>query len=119
MHRFGSESEVDLVNVNYVDRTQIVGEPEAVHQPSAPMTSRTELDYASPGIRARPPFDFAGALRQATFALGVGLLVFGITVTWGNERAWSENIGAFTGIGAGLIALTISWPGRLGRRRGD
>lgn len=100
------------MNTVYVDKTM---ERDVLPPPQA----SAALDYASPGIRARPPFDFAGALRQATFALGVGLLVFGISVTWGSERAWSENIGAFTGIGAGLIALTISWPGRLGRRRGD
>jgi hypothetical protein len=100
------------MNTAYVDKT-------TGHDLLPPPQASAALDYASPGIRAKPPFDFTGALRQAIVALGVGLLVFGLTVTWGNERAWSENIGAFTGIGAGLIALTISWPGRLGRRRGE
>src|SRR5690242_6354250 len=75
------------------------------------------LDYASPGVRFKPPCDFRGALRQATFAVGVGLLVFGETVAWGNNRGWSDNIGAWAGIGAGLIAWMVPWPGRLGRKR--
>jgi hypothetical protein len=102
------------MNTAYVDKTV----QHDVPQP-APLQASSALDYASPGIRSQPPFDFVGALRQTIFALGVGLLVFGVMVCWGSERAWSENVGAFGGIGAGPIAWTIPWPGRLGRKRGE
>src|SRR4051794_13616294 len=92
------------VNTSYVDRSQ---EPLDVQQSRA---APADLDYASPGTRLKPPFDYVGFIRQTVFAIGVGLLVFGETVSWGNNRAWSDDAGAWSGFGAGLIAWMIPWP---------
>jgi hypothetical protein len=102
-----------VMDTAYVDRTH----ERAALPPVAPQPAAA-LDYASPGMRLREPFDWPGAIRQFFFALGVGLLTFAIFSVWG-DRPWSDDGCGWAGVGAGLIALTMPWPGRFGRRRGE
>jgi len=99
----------------YVDRT---ADRELPHVPASTSMVSTSagLEYASPGIRFREPFDWGGAVRQLGFALGVGLFAFAVFSVWG-ERPWVDNGCAFAGFGAGLVALAVPWPGHIGRRR--
>lgn len=96
----------------YVDRSQALENPP----PPSMISSAPGLEYASPGIGLREPFDWPGAIRQFIFSLGVGLLVFAIFNVWG-DRPWNDDGCAWAGIGAGLVALSIRWPGHIGRRR--
>lgn len=95
----------------YVDRTA-----DAQDRVQPLISSAPGLEYASPGIRIREPFDWPGIIRQFFFAVGVGLLVFAIFSVWG-DRPWADDGCGWAGVGAGLVALTIPWPGHIGRRR--
>ncbi len=75
------------------------------------------IAYAAPGLPRRPPVDWAGMARQTAFAVGVSFLAGGLCAAVIHDVNQDPSPG-FIGVGAGLVALTMPWPGRIGRRRG-
>jgi hypothetical protein len=73
------------------------------------------LEYSATR-RELAPFDVGGAVRQIVFAAGVGFIAGGL-VDWLGTSAWKDNEVLWIGFGAALVALTLPWPGRIGRVR--
>ena len=74
------------------------------------------ISYAAPGLPRRPPIDLAGTVRQLVFAFGVGLLTLSVAL-WLSRDGRDDSSPVPAGVGAMLVATTLPWPGRIGRRR--
>src|SRR2546421_4257599 len=102
-------SELDEPGMDEMERAmRAVGMPQSV--PHA-----VPLDYAS--RRApRAPIDWYSTIRQVVFAAGVGFIAGAVTDCWASNP-WKDNEVMWIGCGAAMVALTLPWPGRIGRRR--
>jgi hypothetical protein len=77
---------------------------------------RPVITYAAPGLVRRPPFDWGAAVRQIVFGVGVAFLSAG-TCWVSMHDPQNDPAPMLFGLGAGIVALTLPWPGRVGRRR--
>jgi hypothetical protein len=97
-----------------------VDEPTAQEMPEAIKRMPPEvlpLEYASRLRPASAPFDWPGAVRQVVFAAGLGFIAGALTDVWGGSNgAWKDNEVLWVGFGTAMVALTLSWPGRIGRK---
>ncbi|MDB5357741.1 MAG: hypothetical protein JWN24_4194 [Phycisphaerales bacterium] len=83
-------------------------------RPSGEMsTPSIPLPYAR--REAPPPLDWTSILRQVVFSIGVGIASAALAYAFGD----SSGRDAYPGVGIGmcLIALTLPFPGRIGRLR--
>ena len=106
-----SSADVEEPGIEEIERAV-----RAAGMPAMPVVSRaTPLDYAS-RHDVRRPFDWGNSLRQLVFAAGVGFIAGAATDVWG-YNPWKDGEVLWIGFGAAFIALTMSWPGRIGWRR--
>jgi hypothetical protein len=75
------------------------------------------LDYAARRSQVAP-FDWPGTIRQVIFACGVAFLLAGVCDIWGSSYdLWRDNGILWVSFGAGMAALAMPWPGRIGRKK--
>jgi hypothetical protein len=75
------------------------------------------LEYAA-RRRETAPFDIAGTIRQVIFAAGVGFAVGGACDIWADQyNLWHDNGILWVAFGAAMVALTVPWPGHIGRKK--
>ena len=96
--------------------------PEQGPVPRVPPGPALHLAYATPPPK-QDALDFGDVLaiviRRLVFAVGVGMLTYGVVYGLANPRR--EDPATVAGIGAGLVALVVpfrklSAPPRLGRK---
>jgi hypothetical protein len=73
----------------------------------------TPLPYARREVP--PPLDWTNMMRQVVFSIGVGIASGALAYAFGDSSGKDACPGV--GIGMCLIALTIPFPGRIGRLR--
>ena len=79
-------------------------------------TDAPMIAYAAPGLTRRPPFDWGAAARQVVFGVGLGFLAAG--ACWVSiHDPQNDPSPVLFGLGTAAVALTLPWPGRIGRRR--
>src|SRR5687767_10481102 len=75
------------------------------------------LGYASKLQTQPAPIDYPGTIRQLVFAAGLGFIAGGLVSWFDNMDAWNDGEVLWIAIGAAMVAATLPWPGRVGRRR--
>jgi hypothetical protein len=78
---------------------------------------RDVLPYASKTRGTKPPIDWARSIRQVIFALGLGLASGVLMCATDSYRVLQDGLMIWIGIATFMVALTLPWPGRIGRRR--
>jgi hypothetical protein len=71
------------------------------------------LPYARPV--SPPPLDQGNTVRQLAFSVGVGVACGSLVYAFADS--YRGDASPWVGIGMCLIALTLPFPGRIGRRR--
>ena len=114
-HHAAKETEPDERDLEQMERAmRAAGMSSVSHLPKA-----VPLEYAQRRSSEKAPFDWANSIRQLIFAAGVGFIAGAVTdVGWGSFNAWKDGEVMWIGFGAAMMALTLPWPGRIGRRRG-
>ncbi len=75
------------------------------------------LDYAARRSHIAP-FDWPGTFRQLIFAFGIAFFVAGVCDIWvPSYDLWRDNGILWVSFGAGMVALVVPWPGRIGRKK--
>jgi hypothetical protein len=104
-------------------QTHVPAEPETSARPAVPPAAPAlHLAYATPQPK-QDPLDFGDVLaiviRRLVFAVGVGMLTYGVVYSIASPRR--EDPATVAGVGAGLVALVVpfrklSAPPRMGRK---
>jgi len=111
-------TEIEEPGVDELERAmRAAGVPQVSHVPHAPHVAQAlPLDYASRHTGLRDAIDWGNCIRQVVFAAGVGFIAGAAIDVWGSNP-WTDNQVLWVGFGAAMVALTLPWPGRIGRRR--
>jgi hypothetical protein len=103
-------------------QTHVPAEPEPSGRPVPGPPPALHLAYATPQPK-QDTLDFGDVLaiviRRLVFAVGVGMLTYGVVYAIADARR--EDPATIAGMGAGLVALVVpfrklSAPSRLGRK---